>query len=484
MLFNSYPFILLFLPATVAGFHLLRRAGAERGAFAALTLASLFFYGWWSPRGLLLLLGLIAVNFGFARALIATAGRAGRTRRAILAAGLAVNLAALGWFKYATFFVDNLNDLLGLDLLLATIVLPLGISFFTFQKIALLVDTYRGRLERLDLLDYALFVTFFPQLVAGPIVHHAEVMPQFRARTTVDARLFATGLAIFAIGLAKKVLLADNAAQFATPVFDAAALGTPVTFLEGWTGALAYTLQLYFDFSGYSDMAIGAGLLFGIRLPLNFASPYKAESIIDFWRRWHMTLSRFLRDYLYVPLGGNRKGPARRHVNLLLTMLLGGIWHGAGWTFLAWGALHGTYLAVNHLWRAAWGGADRGAAARLVARTLTFLAVVVGWVLFRAADLGCAATMLAGMAGRTGVTTGGLIEPAAAWLLLLPLLGIVWLAPNTQELTGYAPDRAQRPPLPGAVWRLSPGWAAATGCLFALALLSLSKVSEFLYFQF
>ncbi len=248
--------------------------------------------------------------------------------------------------------MDNLNAAAGLDLALGTVVLPIGISFFTFQKIAFLVDAYRGRVDRLNFIDFVLFVTFFPQLIAGPIVHHSEVMRQFRDQTPLSTQTVALGVTIFTIGLAKKVLLADTAALFASPLFDAVAAGARPDMLAAWGSALAYTAQLYFDFSGYSDMAIGGGLLFGIRLPVNFASPYKAESIIEFWHRWHITLSRFLREYLYIPLGGNLKGPSRRFVNLLITMLLGGLWHGAGWTFVVWGALHGFYLVVNHLWRA------------------------------------------------------------------------------------------------------------------------------------
>jgi len=264
-------------------------------------------------------------------------------------------------------------------------VLPLGISFFTFQKIALLADAYEGKIQSLNFLDYALFVLFFPQLIAGPIVHHSEAMSQFQTRGPVQASVIAMGLTIFAIGLANKVLLADSLAVYATPQFDAAAAGAPLSFLAAWSGALAYTLQLYFDFSGYTDMAIGAALLFGVRLPLNFNSPYKARNIIDFWRRWHMTLSRFLRDYLYIPLGGNRHGKLSRYLNLFITMLFGGLWHGAGWTFIFWGALHGFYLAINHGWEALLarfgaGDVNPGGARRLGAQVVTFLAVVVGWV--------------------------------------------------------------------------------------------------------
>ena len=306
MLFNSHAFLFGFLPVALFVFHALRRAGCERGAFAALTLLSLVFYGWWDARYVALLVGLVLADFVVARRLAALRGRRPRTARAWLAAGVAVNLAALGYFKYANFLVDNVNALLGLELFVARVVLPIGLSFYTFQKIAFLVDVHRGLVDRVDLLDYALFVSFFPQLVAGPIVHHSEVMGQFRDRPAVAAEGVALGLTVFALGLAKKVLLADTAALYASPGFAAAAAGVPLDLVGAWGATLAYTAQIYFDFSGYSDMAIGAALLFGVRLPVNFASPYRATSIVEFWRRWHITLSRFLRDYLYIPLGGSR----------------------------------------------------------------------------------------------------------------------------------------------------------------------------------
>lgn len=345
MLFNSYLFILIFLPATLLLFHGLRSAGRVRGALLALTVMSLLFYGWWNPVYLLLLVLLMLANFAIARRIPPQDGRRPPFAKALLLIGIAGNLLVLGYFKYAHFFVDNLNILFGSDLHLARIILPLGISFFTFQKIAFLVDVHQGKVKRLNPLDFSLFVSFFPQLIAGPIVHHSEVMPQFRRIGAAARDGAAPGLTLFALGLAKKVLLADTAALYATPTFDAAAAGRPLDLIMAWSGALAYTAQLY------SDMAIGAALLFGIRLPANFASPYQSASIIEFWRRWHITLSRFLRDYLYVPLGGSRTGKARRYLNLFSVMLLGGLWHGAGRTFIVWGGLHGLYLVMNHGWR-------------------------------------------------------------------------------------------------------------------------------------
>lgn len=508
MLFNSYAFILGFMPLTLLLFHGLRRAGFARGSIGLLALMSLVFYGWWNPIYLLLIVPLMLLNFALATRIVPRDGRRAPVAKPLLVLGIIVNLAALGYFKYANFFIDNLNALTGFDFVLGKVVLPIGISFFTFQKIALLVDAYGGRVDRLGFVDYVLFVTFFPQLIAGPIVHHSEVMRQFQDRAPVAGQTVALGVTIFTIGLGKKVLLADTAALYGSPVFDAVASGARPDVLLAWGAALAYTVQLYFDFSGYSDMAIGGGLLFGIRLPINFASPYKAESIIDFWHRWHLTLSRFLRDYLYVPLGGNRKGPGRRYVNLLITMLLGGFWHGAGWTFVIWGALHGVYLVINHAWRALHrqisGGVEESTELRRrLSQAITFVAIAVAWVFFRSADVGSALRMLAAMAGRNGIAVPpslagqwsslpaatGPADGAVTLLVSVGLLAIAWLAPNTQELTGYVgpsgahvADETHHPP--ALRWQPSAGWAVAIGGLFAVALMLLSKVSEFIYFQF
>ena len=354
---------------------------------------------------------------------------------------IAVNLFFLIYFKYANFFVDNLNHLTGSALSLATVVLPLGISFFTFTQIAFLADTWQGKVKEFNFVHYALFVTYFPHLIAGPVLHHAEMMPQFAKRNVchVNWDNMAVGLSIFVLGLAKKVLLADAVADFSTPVFDAVKAGGQPMLFESWVGALAYTLQLYLDFSAYSDMAIGLSLMFNVRLPLNFNSPYKATCIIDFWRRWHMTLSRFLRDYLYIPLGGSRLGTKRRYVNLMLTMLLGGLWHGAGWTFVIWGALHGFYLLVNHAWRALkqhFGWSHGGRLATLAAGALTFLAVVVGWVFFRADSFSSAVTMLQGMVGVNGVSLPSSLE---RWSRLIPG-GHSWLVFNGWKNSGRPPD--------------------------------------------
>jgi alginate O-acetyltransferase complex protein AlgI len=336
MLFNSHEFISAFLPIVFAGFFLAARL-STRFATAWLCAASLAFYAWWSPIYVLLLLGSICVNYCIGREI---GRRAAQERmliaRQLLFGGIAINVVVLGYFKYTGFFVQMLGSAVPP---VVTIILPLGISFYTFTQIAYLVDAYRGKVAGYDPLHYALFVTYFPHLIAGPILHHNEMIPQFERPSTYrfSYENISAGMTIFFIGLFKKVILADGIAPPVGPIFDAAAAGVQLTFLEAWVGALCYSFQLYFDFSGYCDMAIGISRLFGIALPLNFHSPYKAENIIEFWRRWHMTLSRFLRDYLYIPLGGSRTTLRRRHVNVMVTMLLGGLWHGAGWTFILWG---------------------------------------------------------------------------------------------------------------------------------------------------
>jgi alginate O-acetyltransferase complex protein AlgI len=489
MLFNSYTFIFAFLPISLFVFHGLRVAGLERCSILALILLSIIFYGWLDPIYILLLVPLTLANYTIAKYIIFYTDSRPKIAKSLLILGLAMNLGVLGYFKYANFFINNLDALFGLDLFIANIVLPLGISFFIFQKIAFLVDAYKGRLDKLNLLDFSLFVSFFPQLIAGPIVHHSEVLPQFRKKV-IPNEYIVMGITIFTIGLAKKVLFADTAAFYATPQFVAASAGAKLSFLAAWSGALAYTTQLYFDFSGYSDMAIGAALLFGIRLPINFASPYKATSIIAFWRQWHITLSRFLRDYLYIPLGGNRKGKSRRYINLLLTMLLGGLWHGANWTFVIWGWLHGMYIVINHIWhnvRYKIGlHAPAGKFEIFAGRAITFVAVVVAWIFFRATDVKSALAILNSMTGANGFTT--LSDNGTGLAIAAILLMIAWFGPNTQELTGYVgPTGAYTADAPATTrlqWQPNIKWAVLTGGTFAIVITSLSRISEFIYFQF
>lgn len=374
------------------------------GAKGFLVFASLFFYSWWNIDYLPLILSSMLFNYVIGNMLNENFKRIRVHRKLILSIGVAANLALLGYFKYSDFLIENFDLLFGASVPLLHLALPLAISFFTFQQIAYLVDSYRGETKEYDFLNYALFVTFFPQLIAGPIVHHAEMMPQFASKWNAvkNYRHIATGLFIFSLGLFKKVVIADTFAQWATAGFDTAPV---LNFFEAWATSLSYTFQLYFDFSGYTDMAIGAALLFNIKLPFNFNSPYKALDIQDFWRRWHMTLSRFLRDYIYIPLGGNRRGSFRTYANLLITFLLGGIWHGAGWTFVFWGLLHGVALTIHRLWKRA-----GFAMPTLLAWFTTFLFINLSWVFFRATEWGDAIKVLKGMLGLSGVVLAPRLE--------------------------------------------------------------------------
>jgi D-alanyl-lipoteichoic acid acyltransferase DltB (MBOAT superfamily) len=469
MLFNSYVFALVFLPTTLLVFFVLGGRGRKTAAITWLVVASFFFYGWWDAKYLGLIGLSVAANFLFGVRLCLA--RSERVKSLWLVCGVVANLALLGYFKYANFFVDNVNSLLHGKLEFDRVVLPLAISFFTFQQIAYLVDVRRGATHERSFVHYCLFVVFFPQLIAGPILHHREMLPQFAKKHAFSpgARHLSIGITIFALGLFKKVVIADGLALDATPAFDAVTRGERLSAIEAWTGTLAYTFQLYFDFSGYSDMAIGLARMFGIRLPLNFDAPYRASSIIEFWRCWHMTLSRFLRDYLYVPLGGSRKGSVRRYLNVMVTMLLGGLWHGAGWNFVVWGGLHGVYLVINRLWRSlapSW--ATLGGAGRPVSWFLTFLCVVVAWVPFRAPNMDAALSM---------------------WRAMSVLLSMVLVLPTTREYLGR-----YRPALgvgsPGSRRRLVFSWRPTlphgifiVGLLIT-SLAMLERPSEFLYFRF
>lgn len=518
MLFNSFEFIFIFLPVCLCCYFLAARFFSLEVALAFLVLASLFFYGYWKPVYLLLMLFSIAFNFLLGRQLSRTGAREGT---AVLIAGVAVNLTLLAYFKYANFFVDNLNLVLDTGWEIEKIFLPLAISFFTFQQISYLVDAWEGATSEYNFLHYCLFVSFFPQLIAGPIVHHREILPQFLQRENLSPNLsnFAVGVSIFAIGLFKKTVLADSLSVYVSPVYDGGNAGE-LDFFLAWGGTLAYTFQLYFDFSGYSDMAIGCARMFGLRLPVNFFSPYKSTSIIDFWRRWHITLSRFLRDYLYIALGGNRKGKYRRYINLFLTMLLGGLWHGAGWPFVAWGALHGSYLMVNHGWKKILDaqGLDFAGnrAYELFSWFVTFLAVVFSWVYFRAPTLEVAnqiaAAMLgaggfelpAGIAARLGPArdmVGGLgvewVHGGGAvfvknylWVLLAGSIAV--LLPNVAQIFhAYEPVLYENPKSFASDRRAAiftfgygKGWALMVSIAFVAGVLTLLQISEFLYFQF
>jgi alginate O-acetyltransferase complex protein AlgI len=478
MLFNSYPFIFVFLPMALAGYFWLGRS-SNLAPVVWLALASLAFYSVSNWQFVGLLLASVAFNYFIGWLLITKQLRA-TTRFAVLTIGVAGDLVVLGTFKYAGFFAANLNAVFSTGIVV-NILLPVGISFYTFTQIAFLVDAYRGNVARYALPHYALFVTYFPHLIAGPILHHKDMIPQFESERTKrpDPHLILCGLIIFAIGLFKKTCLADGIQPLVAPAFGA---NTP-SFDQAWIGALAYTFQLYFDFSGYSDMAIGISLMFGIFLPLNFNSPYKATSIIDFWRRWHMTLSQFLRDYLYIPLGGNRHGRTLRYINLMITMLLGGLWHGAAWTFVVWGALHGAYLCINH----AWSNYSPAVAPRFArvgnaaAFVLTFVSVVVAWVFFRADSISSATFVLSRMADPTTVVFGrGEIANA---MFIAAYAAIVWVTPNTQAIMGYDhKNRIVGENLNG--WLRRPGFLYAAATVLASGVLGISQHSEFIYFRF
>ena len=504
MLFNSPVYIFLFLPAVVLVYFILSRSRLVIASKAWLVVASLFFYGYWNPVYLALIVISILVNFTIGTALHRTkrssAVNTDRTqhRRHVLVLGIIFNLALLGYYKYADFTLSNINWLLGTEIDLLNLALPLAISFFTFQQIAYLVDCYQQDTQEYNFLNYCLFVTFFPQLIAGPIVHHSEMMPQF---DRLKAKLpnwnhIAAGVFIFALGLFKKTVIADSFAVWANLGFDA---NYPLGFFEAWGASLSYSFQLYYDFSGYSDMAIGAALLFNIRLPINFNSPYQAVSIQDFWRRWYMTLSRWLRDYVYIPLGGSRKSNLRTLTNLLITFLLGGVWHGAGWTFIAWGALHGFALVVHRLWQLL--GLQISA---LTGWLLTFFFVNTTWVFFRAETFESAFNILKGMAGFNGVNINkalatkfndltGLTAPVlegSSRAMLLPVECFQWitvfalvsfLMPNSVQITGFVPSRNR------IVYSPNLRYSLAVAMLFFFSMLTFlggAEPGEFLYFNF
>lgn len=518
MLFNSFEFILIFMPATLVLYYLVRQYVSLNAAIGVLVVASLFFYSYWNPIYLPLLLFSIVFNFYVGRKLFMEDKRKARM---FLIAGVVTNLSLLAYFKYANFFVDNANLLTQSNWQIDKIVLPLAISFFTFQQISYLVDSWRGLTKEYHFLHYCLFVSFFPQLIAGPIVHHGEMLPQFSKFSDWNERTrdFAIGISIFALGLFKKTIIADSLSPFVGPVFDTSGAGD-IDFFMAWGGALAYTFQLYFDFSGYSDMAVGAARLFGIRLPLNFFSPYKALSIVDFWRRWHISLSRFLRDYLYIALGGNRHGRVRRYANLWTTMLLGGLWHGAGWTFIVWGALHGTYLMINHVWgellQRFGFKRQQSFGYKAFCWSITFFSAVLAWVYFRAPTIGRANDIVLAMFGANGaelpsgiyLRLGGLsalvdvfgVQSGAgsgsdfilnfAWITFAAFLAFFF--PNVSQLfRQHEPVLVESPNLKkilarekGLSWHYSLSWAAIVSVCIVLGLTSLTRVSEFLYFDF
>lgn len=513
MLFNSYIFLLLFLPPVLAVYYGLARRNF-RWALGWLTVSSLLFYAWWNPQPdqawspfyLLLLLGSVLGNFFLARALAGASS--GRSRKAWLWLGVGGNIGLIAWFKYRGLMLQLGLWLTGSGGSISEVAMPLAISFYTFIQIAYLVDVSRGGVPKYRFSDYLLFVVFFPHLIAGPIVHHCELLPQFSHSTARRVwRNLAGGFTFLVIGLFKKVVIADALARTATPLFDLAASGErSLTFVEGWVAALAYTMQLYFDFSGYSDMAIGLSFMFGIRLPLNFNSPYQATSIVDFWRRWHMTLSRFLRDYLYIPLGGNRHGPLRRYGNLLITMLLGGLWHGAGISFVLWGLIHGLLLCLNHLWAGVRARIGLPQMPKVLAIAVTFIGVMFAWVPFRAGSyelldghfgmsLDVTRSIYASMCGFNGFdgwpADGVAVTRSSRAIRALALaMLVVWLLPNSQRWLGRYSPHLGAPAAPLArvhrllAWRPTMAWVVVLLALIYVVGSELDKLSEFIYYQF
>lgn len=514
MLFNSPFFILIFLPLLFGVYGLMQFFKFPKAALRTLILGSFLFYAWWNPVYVLLIIAGIVFNYFICVKILEDFNK-----KKFMIFGVSVNLGLLAFFKYTDFFIGTVNTTLGTQWPFLHIVLPLGISFFIFQKIAFLVDAYRGEVKSVDLQQFTAFVIFFPQLIAGPIPKHNELFDEFNPSNlpSFDSEKIAMGLSAFAIGLFKKTVIADGLALYAAPFFNAVAGGYNPTFVDCWASSLSYTLQLYFDFSGYSDMAIGLALLFGYRLPINFFSPYKATNIIDFWRRWHMTLSRFLRDYLYIGLGGNRLGESRQKINLVLTMLLGGLWHGASWTFVVWGLVHGLFLCLNHLWweaKTALGWHQRfGLLGEWTGRILTFIALVFTWVLFRADSIHSAVHIISTMLGLHGLTLNAshvaLLGPIA------PLIGAVaqrsdffwgvpqlaaiggltlwvWFAPNTYEYFNNPKFAFETYSLKSLIKRW-PAWlywkVSLPHFLLAAALIGCGawysvRGGEFLYFQF
>lgn len=478
MLFNSFEFIFVFLPIIFIGYYILNKINFTLSKIWLLV-GSLFFYSWWNPLYLPLILSSVFINYLIGTLLGKVENKP--KRQLILTLGLAFNILLLGYFKYYDFFITNINHVFSADFNVLNLVLPLAISFFTFQQIGYLVDSYRNETKGYRFFDYALFVSFFPQLIAGPIVHHSEVMSQFedRKNKVINYKNISLGLFIFSIGLFKKVAIADTFAVWATEGYN---VSDQLTLVSGWITSLSYTFQLYFDFSGYSDMAIGLGLLFNIKLPFNFNSPYKALSIQDFWRRWHMTLSNFLTKYIYIPLGGSRKGIHRTYVNILIVFFISGFWHGAGWTFVLWGLAHGIASVIYRWW-----SIHGFVLPKIIAWFITFQFINLTWVLFRAPDFGVAMNVIGAMFGLNAsmempsenifsrlnvfcseiMATNHIVIVIAAIVLFF---FISVFAKNANEL-----GEDFKPTMIRAVF---------TAVLFVYVVFQLQKVSEFLYFNF
>lgn len=490
MLFNSYEFIFLFLPVTFFVYFWLNKQRLTQASKAWIVFASLFFYSWWNVIYLPLILGSILFNFAIGSTITkmddGSPVKKSISRRGVLTFGIISNLALLAYFKYMDFFITNANSLLGTHWDLMNIILPLGISFFTFTQIAYLVDAYRDEVKEMDYLNYTLFVTFFPHLLAGPILHHKEMMPQFDSikNKVINYKNIAAGLFLFSIGLFKKVVIADTFAQWANTGFESS---QSLNMIEAWATSLSYTFQLYFDFSGYTDMALGVALLFNIKLPINFNSPYKALDIQDFWRRWHITLSRFLRDYIYIPLGGNRNSELRTYTNLFSVFLIGGLWHGASWMFVIWGALHGLAIVIHRIWKSFDLSMNK-----FLAWFITFNFINITWIFFRAKDWENVKNILYGMCGFNGIVipekyvkylgefTNGVLQfgsvyehihgKAQTTLYLMLAIIIVLVLNNSMHYSKHF-----KPTVQNLLFSL---------VMFITSISMMSSVSEFLYFNF
>lgn len=465
MLFTSYVFVLVFLPVVSILYYWSIGRASLQATLGLLTLSSLVFYGWWEPVYLWLIGFSILANFFAGKLLLAEFGRIGRGT--LLIVPVAINLSLLGYFKYAGFIAENLGAAFGASLSVGEIVLPLAISFFTFQQISFLVDVYKDRTISYRFTDYALFVSFFPQLIAGPIVRHDTLIPQFAKPYAGEQRSpwVARGLILFIFGMFKKNALADSLSEISTPYFDAINAGVTPTVVGSWESALAFTLQIYFDFSGYSDMAIGLALAFGFALPVNFDIPYRASNIQEFWRRWHISLSTFLRDYLYIPLGGNRKGLPLQVFALAVTMFLGGLWHGASWSFVVWGLLHGLALAVHAVW---------SRAGLRLPRPIGWISLMVflvfTWVIFRMEDMHAAAGIVASMTHVSEISLSGLTEVHWGPLLFAALFATV--GPSSTALARE-------------ILNARKSTAVFLGILFTyLMIAGAYEAKEFIYFQF
>ncbi|QPJ64070.1 MAG: MBOAT family protein [Candidatus Nitrohelix vancouverensis] len=467
MLFNSFEYIFAFLPLTFFAYFYFAGRINFPAAKCTLVFASLFFYSWWNIAYLPLLLFSVLFNFGVSVYLSSSSDKLFRKLSLII--GISGNLTLLGYFKYADFFLQTGNLIFQTRFAELNLLLPLAISFFTFQQIAFLVDCYRNETITGNFLDYCLFVTFFPQLIAGPIVHHKEMMPQFAALENRGPHYknIATGIFVFVLGLFKKVVIADTFATWATPGFDQS---STLTFLEGWATSLSYTFQLYFDFSGYTDMALGAALLFNIRLPINFNSPYKALDIADFWRRWHMTLGRFFKDYVYIPLGGNRHSAPITLRNLLITFFLVGLWHGQEWMFVFWGLLHGAAMVVHRMWKKL-----NSPLPGFLAWFITFNFINISWVFFRATSWPDAMKVLKAMFGFNGIDFSHFeyfpeIGVAVYGVLLLSIFYTVTLTKNSNSFYEN--------------FSYTPKMLLIFFALFSISYINISQTSEFLYFRF